>query len=114
MYCGHDLDPIQGQGQDHRAFELPTVSETVHAGGDDRSPLAGLSGFNTLFCCRMGMTVFGHGGFRLQQGGTAHSHPSVTTELDVCASVQSRTCACVSAVVLVVVSSCTSPTTSDR
>ena len=26
------------------AFELPTTSEAVHAGGDDRSPLAGLSG----------------------------------------------------------------------
>jgi len=26
-------------------FELPTVIETVHAGGDDRSPLAGLSGW---------------------------------------------------------------------
>ena len=23
---------------------LPTISEAVHAGGDDRSPLAGLSG----------------------------------------------------------------------
>ena len=43
--CWHVLDPIQGQGQDHGAFELPTVSETVHAGGDDHSPLAGLSGF---------------------------------------------------------------------
>jgi len=29
----------------HGAFELPTTSEAVHAGGDDRSPLAGLSGF---------------------------------------------------------------------
>jgi len=27
-----------------RRFELPTTSEAVHAGGDDRSPLAGLSG----------------------------------------------------------------------
>ena len=44
MYCvcSFDLDPIQGQG--HGAFELPTTSEAVHAGGDDRSPLAGLSG----------------------------------------------------------------------
>ena len=39
-----DLNPIQGQGQGHGAFQLPTVSETVRAGGDDRSPLAGLSG----------------------------------------------------------------------
>jgi len=47
MYCVccHDLDPIQGQGQGHGAFELPTTSEGVHAGGDDRSPLAGLSGY---------------------------------------------------------------------
>jgi len=47
MYCVCccDLDPIQGQGQGHGAFELPTTSEAVHAGGDDRSPLAGLSGF---------------------------------------------------------------------
>jgi len=36
--------PIQGQGQGHGAFELPTTSEAVHVGGDDRSPLAGLSG----------------------------------------------------------------------
>ena len=43
-----DLNPIQGQGQGHGAFELPTVSETVHAGGDDRSPLAGLSGKTCL------------------------------------------------------------------
>jgi len=47
MYCvcWCDPDPIQGQGQHHGAFELPTISEAVHAGGDDRSPLAGLSGF---------------------------------------------------------------------
>jgi len=46
MYCvcWFDLDPIQGQGQGHVAFELPTTSDAVHAGGDDRSPLAGLSG----------------------------------------------------------------------
>jgi len=46
MYCVccRDLDLIQGQGQGHGAFELPTTSEAVHAGGDDRSPLAGLSG----------------------------------------------------------------------
>jgi len=40
----YDLDPIQAQGQGHGAFELPTTSEAMHAGGDDRSPLAGLSG----------------------------------------------------------------------
>jgi len=40
--CWYDLDPIQGQGRG--AFELPTTSKAVHAGGDDRSPLAGLSG----------------------------------------------------------------------
>ena len=47
MYCvcWFDLDPIQGQGQGHGAFELPTTSEAVHAGGNDRSPLAGLSGW---------------------------------------------------------------------
>jgi len=27
-----------------KALELPRISEAVHAGGDDRSPLAGLSG----------------------------------------------------------------------
>jgi len=27
-----------------RAFELPTISEVVHADGDDHRPLAGLSG----------------------------------------------------------------------
>jgi len=36
------------QGQGHGAFELPTTSEAVHAGGDDRSPLAGLSGLYML------------------------------------------------------------------
>jgi len=47
MYCVRwcDLDPIQGQGQPIGAFELPTISEAVHAGGDDLSPLAGLSGY---------------------------------------------------------------------
>ena len=46
VYVGVTLkfDSIQGQGQHHGAFELPTISEAVHAGGDDRSPLAGLSG----------------------------------------------------------------------
>ena len=63
MYCvcWCDLDPIQGQGQGHGAFELPTTSEAVHAGGDDRSPLAGLSGFvwdlvSTCLCEREGAT----------------------------------------------------------
>jgi len=42
-YTAYDLDPIQGQG--HGPFELPTTSEAVHVGGDDRSPLAGLSGY---------------------------------------------------------------------
>ena len=37
--CWYDLDPIQGQGQGHGAFELPKISETVRAGGD--SPLCG-------------------------------------------------------------------------
>jgi len=32
------------------AFELPTTSEAVHAGGDDRSPIAGLSGIERLRC----------------------------------------------------------------
>jgi len=27
-------DPIQGQGQGYGAFELPTISEAVHVGGD--------------------------------------------------------------------------------
>jgi len=51
--CWYDLDPIQGQG--HGAFELPTISEAVHAGGDDCSPLAGLSGF---FCVDFVLHVF--------------------------------------------------------
>jgi len=42
--CWCDLDPIQGQGQHHGAFKLPTISEVVHVGGDDRSPVARLSG----------------------------------------------------------------------
>jgi len=41
--CWCDLDPIQCHGQGHGAVEFPTISEAVHAGGDDRSPLAGLS-----------------------------------------------------------------------
>jgi len=28
-------------------LELPTTSEAVNAGGDDRSPLAGLSGYSS-------------------------------------------------------------------
>jgi len=47
--CWCDLDRIQGQGQPIGAFELPTISEAVHAGGDDRSHLAGLSGFKLNF-----------------------------------------------------------------
>jgi len=34
--CCCNLDPIQHQGQGHGAFELPTTSEAVRAGGDDR------------------------------------------------------------------------------
>jgi len=49
VYLDNDLDPIQGQGQGHGAFEIPTISEAVHPGGDDRSPLAGLSGFHLCF-----------------------------------------------------------------
>jgi len=40
---------IQGQGQGHGAFELLTISETVHPDGDDRSPLAGLSGIFAMW-----------------------------------------------------------------
>ena len=32
-YVDVTLTPIQGQGQRHGAFELPTTSEAVHAGG---------------------------------------------------------------------------------
>jgi len=42
------VHPIQGQGQGHGAFELPKIAEAVHAGGDDCSPLAGLSGFRVV------------------------------------------------------------------
>ena len=45
------LDPGSGQGQPIGAFELPTISKAVHAGGDDCSPLAGLSGFPTVDTC---------------------------------------------------------------
>ena len=38
-----------GHRQGHGVFELPTTSEAVHAGGDDRSPLAGLSGCVVFF-----------------------------------------------------------------
>jgi len=34
------------QGQGHGAFELPTISNAVHAVGNDCSPLAGLSGLH--------------------------------------------------------------------
>ena len=42
MHDGMPYDSIQGQGQGqgNGAFELPTTSEAVRAGGDDRSPLA--------------------------------------------------------------------------
>jgi len=39
--CGYDLDPIHGQGQGRKAFELPKISEAVHAGGNDRQPPGG-------------------------------------------------------------------------
>jgi len=45
---------MQGQGQPDGAFELPTISEAVHAGGDDRSPIAGLSGFQPALTWRFG------------------------------------------------------------
>ena len=44
VYVDLTLTRSKGQGQGHGAFELPTTSEAVHAGDDDRSPLAGLSG----------------------------------------------------------------------
>jgi len=52
---------MQGQGQPHGAFELPTISEAVHAGGDDRSRIAGLSGCMFLpFCsCDFAFAVLG-------------------------------------------------------
>ena len=57
VYCvrWYDLDLIQGQG--HRAFELPTISEAVHAGGDDRSPLAGLSGLTSVLSPTFGVIL---------------------------------------------------------
>jgi len=45
---------MQGQGQPDGAFELPTISKAVHAGGDDRSPIAGLSGFQPALTGRFG------------------------------------------------------------
>ena len=39
-----DVTLTRSKGQGHGAFELPTTSEAVHAGGDDRSPVVGLSG----------------------------------------------------------------------
>jgi len=67
-YAGIDIDidlhPIQGQGQGHWVFELPTTSEAVHAGGDDRSPLAGLSGLVyaydlvTLYGCVLSASIY--------------------------------------------------------
>jgi len=37
--------PDSRSGSRSQAFELPTISEAVHAGSDDHSPLAGLSGY---------------------------------------------------------------------
>ena len=51
-----DVTLIQGQG--HGAFELPTTSEAVHAGGDDRRPLAGLSGLNICICFVSDIAIF--------------------------------------------------------
>jgi len=48
--CWCDLGPIQGQG--HGAFKLPTISEAVHAGGDDSSPFEGLSGYVCFYTHR--------------------------------------------------------------
>jgi len=36
VHADMTLTPIQSQGQG--AFELPTISEAVHAGGDDCQP----------------------------------------------------------------------------
>ena len=47
-----------GPAGSHGAFELPTTSEAVHAGGDDHSPLAGLSGFSFVFKFRFVVHFF--------------------------------------------------------
>jgi len=49
--CWHDLDPIQCQGQGHGAFELPKISEAVHAGGDGLQPPSGAFRFSYISHC---------------------------------------------------------------
>ena len=44
VYVSVTLAPSKVKVNISWAFELPTISEAVYAGGDDRSPLAGLSG----------------------------------------------------------------------
>jgi len=50
--CRYDVSPIRGKGQCHWAFELPKISEAVHAGRDDRQPPCGAfwlrSGISTV------------------------------------------------------------------
>jgi len=44
VYVGVTFTPSKVKVNLSGHFELLTISEAVHAGGDDRSPLAGLSG----------------------------------------------------------------------
>jgi len=45
------------------AFELPTTIEDVHAGGIDRSPLAGLSGVENIYLNLTGVVYVGDRSF---------------------------------------------------
>jgi len=46
---------MQSEFQGHGAFELPTTSKAVHAGGDDHSPLAVV--FAVIFHFLLGLWV---------------------------------------------------------
>ena len=50
---------MQGQGQGHGTFELPRISEAMHAGGDDRQPPCGAVWFedNATFSHSLGRTA---------------------------------------------------------
>jgi len=48
-------------------FELPTISEAVHDGGNDRSPLSGLSGIisSCFFCETLARLKLGYVALKL-------------------------------------------------
>ena len=53
VHADMTLTPIQGQGQGNGAFEVPKISEAVHAGGDHRRPPCGAFWLLYLHGCKI-------------------------------------------------------------